>query len=400
MRNKTNLGYWLILGSLLFSGCSSALQNRNEPSQIPSTTPALTRFALPTSYSSPTPFSTRLSTNIAGYIQKCAAIEAEPPESFVSPGVIILHNVDANGREHLFALNPVDNSLVSFTDRVGFSQEISPNGKRMAQEFIRPDGHVEDLRLLSAGGKIQGDFSVQGDWDDFIWLGDKLLLRKFDGKREDFYEIYTGQNYHLDTSNYGLYLGLLPKYNLNFTRAVFERVDQLNVIETVLLDIQNNTTLWEVISGGERNIQPQWSPDWTKFAVGTPNWADNGNFQLFIVDQDGQVQYKSNFVWPADAWDQKNIQQPTWSPNQRYIAYWLGDSLTIFDTSNEISTDYCLSAVEPVGGSIFWSPDSRQFVFDLNRKQDSGGAVLVDVNSGRAFHLPGYFVVGWMDPLP
>jgi hypothetical protein len=42
-----------------------------------------------------------------------------------------------NGREYLFALNPVDNSLVPFTDRVGFSQEISPNGKRMAQEFIR-----------------------------------------------------------------------------------------------------------------------------------------------------------------------------------------------------------------------------------------------------------------------
>ena len=117
---------------------------------------------------------------------------------------------------------------------------------------------------------------------------------------------------------------------------------------------------------------PAWSPDNSQFALGGIEWYLDEDFksELFVITKDGQVKQMTNLA----NFDYEIIAtHPSWSPDGRYIAFYLvpdgvGTSrLAVLDTETLELIDYCipldrLSVSIPNPPAPLWSPDSKQLL--------------------------------------
>jgi Tol biopolymer transport system component len=177
----------------------------------------------------------------------------------------------------------------------------------------------------------------------------------------------------------------------------------------VLWDLETSQELWRLkIDGYLLHSRPQWSPDGTRFAIGIPPELYGPVFELLVVDRDGQAKQLTHLEEAGFEYDTR-IYHATWSPDERYIAFWLVDYLTgsgtlaVYDTETETVTDYCIPLGNPLSFPPYWSPDSKQLVFDSSA--DFYGpyqVVVLDIVENRAVEIAGdgYRAVGWMVVAP
>lgn len=132
-------------------------------------------------------------------------------------------------------------------------------------------------------------------------------------------------------------------------------------------------------------------------------------FELIVVDRNGEAKQLTHLADAGFRGTDTRIYHATWSPNENYIAFWLMDyktgigSLAVYDTTTEMVTDYCIQSGDPLSFAPYWSPDSKQLVFDSSN--DFYGpyrVVVLDILENRAVEIAGenYRAIGWMTAEP
>ena len=140
-----------------------------------------------------------------------------------------------------------------------------------------------------------------------------------------------------------------------------------------------------------------WSPDGKVFAIPTRSSRSSrsASTELLTINMDGIVKTTNfNQEYPFVNVD----TQPNWSPDGRYIAYWLKISnttnaspralrewLAVTNSATFTTQIYCLSSdsLDKRGTNIVWSPDSTQLLVTTsssNITDEGREAVLVDLN--------------------
>ena len=162
---------------------------------------------------------------------------------------------------------------------------------------------------------------------------------------------------------------------------------------------------------------PVWSPDGSKFVI---NDTD-GDGEFYVITRTGLISKVShlNGVEGGNSHNDKKFSDLySWSPDGRYLAFWLEtgypDSIkgeftgtfAILDTDTGDTTDYCLPGGERLGefngrhADIFWplwSPDGKALVTIAYFQGDFFETVLINLAGGFAAQIAGNLVpVGWL----
>jgi Tol biopolymer transport system component len=103
------------------------------------------------------------------------------------------------------------------------------------------------------------------------------------------------------------------------------------------------------------------------------------------------------------------IPSYNWSPDGRYIAFWLipeskkpdSANLAVLDTTNLEVVNYCLPGTIKWYGDLppIWSPNSQQLVMEAEDREDANHnlVILVDIATGWAAQIAENLTpVGWM----
>jgi hypothetical protein len=346
---------------------------------------------------------------LTSFEQHCITIEDTLPADFLTAGWIVVDKEELNYSE-----------LMRFTSKGGEPQplpglpkngssEISPNGNWLA--YYSGD---RELYILSSNAKIVASYPMNDQWNRIQnWLGnDRIDFSRIEWMpvAVDIFNPFTGEDRYLTPAFIDIYQYSFEKsgpfrvhtwklvYDPTLTRVAYMRDNgEWNNPSLVLIDLENNKTLWELSrpSPGEWHM-PGWSPDGSLLAAYALNdEVDNDRrFQLFTIDREGNA-----VQWIDMRTDEIKGNDIRWSPDSRYLAFF-GNSIYILDIQERRVFDYCLPVkldlpiYQPIE-IFFWSPDSTQGIL-----QPYGApAVAIDLESGRAIQLltdPNLHVVGWM----
>jgi hypothetical protein len=387
--------FWI---ALLILGCVS-LHPANMTQATKTIQPTRQITPSPTLTFTHVPTITETLPSVPGYQKTCATVETIIPDGFLSEGAIIFSGDD----DLYYSFLSNDNSPHLFSNRIGHFPLISPDNKVFANDFDQKGENGESkrfLELLSAEGKQVGLLQFGQDWrSPFYWLDPRRLVFFGEDDTMTVVDVFSGQTTVMDYSSPKLarHPDSYPLYDSTLTRMVYQRLDKVyGIANLVLKDLVTGKELWtsHELYDYFYWLRPVWSPDGSQFAAGVPWGVDYPNYQLYVVGRDGQEKHITNLQNP-----QAEIYGTNWSPNSRYISFWYGDILTVYDTTTEISTDYCLRTVDAVSTQAYWSPDSRQLVLSVDPESETDPVrlVMLDVSTGRAVEIAeNSSPVGWM----
>lgn len=365
----------------------------------------------------------------------CLTIAEKPPVDAKLNGVIVLFDPQSL-RSSL--LNLVTGSLQSLYTPTEYWRDlvVSTDGLRMAAkrvQFDKPGGRqiADQLVVMAADGKLLKAISFPNDYWILgpTWLDDQrllvqlaaldpaenadlkaaslLVINPFTGERRtlrpNFPDIYD-QPYVYNWHGWGE-----TAYDPTLTRVVYPRNGTPQGIPYVLWDVQKHVALAAFYDGG--GPVPRWSPDGTHFAVASPLLGKQTGFELYLFDRDGrQTAPLTNFSpYYRGLGD---IGDLSWSPDGRYIAFWLStasvkqtpEHLAILDMTTDRVTDYCVPGTSETSRasdshdiSIVWSPNSQQLVVRYQPDENSSHTTLVDIVRGYAVQISDRLEpVGWL----
>jgi len=155
----------------------------------------------------------------------------------------------------------------------------------------------------------------------------------------------------------------------------------------IIYDFIAKQVLWKPSFAGPDYDKPMWSPNRDKVAVVASR-------QLYIIDRSGHAKPVLNES------QQKEVHQPSWSPDGRYIIFWnVYDSLTLYDSQSEEVYDLCYKGDHLL--PLIWSPDSRQIAIPAYAGESSN---LIDIEESKVYKLtaiPGIiYPMEWMNSIP
>jgi dipeptidyl aminopeptidase/acylaminoacyl peptidase len=191
-------------------------------------------------------------------------------------------------------------------------------------------------------------------------------------------------------------------YDTSLTRVVYA-YDSLERFDAgfTLWDVPNKRALATVPATSLINT-PRWSPDGSRFVVAANTGTEAGwlSFELYSAGRDGDVQ---RLTYLTEHYAKVFIQNYTWSPDGRWIAFWLvadpegvpfiehGQAqLALLDTTTGQVTNTCLPGEHDASAAParvpppLWSPDSRQLVLENSTADGKSRVILVDLASGVA----------------
>lgn len=400
---------WLIVVMFLIlsTGCESITRlptsttvprPLNSPSALPSAS-----IAAPTKQPTPTP------TNIifAWYRENCLSVENYLPTDFLSDGEIILAGILDNsqwrGPFTLSTLSPVDNTLRLLPNgEFYYLPVVSPDGSLLAYKFEQTNAQGQAQMFLAVrtwDGLQRRNIPWGSDWYRLNgWLDNENVAISLDTLTKVVaLNTATDKIIEFDFSAAELYVVMATiTVDPQLTRVVYQHDDVEHFTKLVLVDAKSKEELWHRDIGDNRWITPDWTPDGMRFAVGIPSNMPDGFMEVYIVNRDGSEQKVTHF---EKIGLKAEILQTRWSPNQRYIAFWLGNLLAVFDTTTNITTNYCIHSRDSIGDAMYWSADSQQLVFNYNKSQtdfDPGRVVVVDIQKNKAIEISQTsIVVGW-----
>jgi len=402
---------------VLLSGCLPSATRQPDPSTPASEEPIPTNtLMIPTPLPQPTGVST-LAPQDDLTTQNCVNILPNVPANFKTTGIVPLEDFQTGNITFLELQTGDIGRIPNIKERIA-DYAISPDQKTLAYKTHISSSRF-DLTITDAfNGHKQIIFSRQADYALYYWLNNEELLL---GKNNQWvvFNPYTKQErgYSLedfpeyDTYNqYNVWVGFDPQEML----AIYKNGNN----NTSLLKIVDKQLLAEIPDTYQRPPIASWTLDGSEAAiVGTTQvgqyWSEAGD-NIFGVGRDGQVtqlthlaeQYGIGF----------NIRSLRWSPNSRFIAFWMSYPsmsaeigpwvLAVLDTSTKKVTNYCIST-DPYALSKnhsfrqgvptpIWSPDGKQIIVE-HRTSDSSYIVLLDIAQNVAFQIAQDSVpLGWM----
>ncbi len=245
---------------------------------------------------------------------------------------------------------------------------------------------------------------------------DQMIYNPFTAEREQF---ISEQYPNIDRANARMYWegASTTKYDPSVTRVVYPgRIEKDYSGKSghgyVLWDLENQIKLAEIVTGHFAST-PMWAPDGSRFVI-NDDWGDG---EFYAMTRDGvvtQLTHLNSDSASTSARQQFFSDLYSWSPDGRYLAFWLVEdkdtsfpgTLALLDTETGNVTDTCISAgLMELGtpGNYFrlspiWSPDGQYLVTKANRQEDgSYQSVLVDLEEKLAVSLgENRFPVGWL----
>jgi len=392
---------------------SAACQSTPVSVPVPVSTPTQTPTQTPTPTPTPTPTQTPVPNTptptkkpIPYYQENCLEIETTLPDGFLAEGVIIYNSTGENGSNELSSFSTAEKKnriLLSNLQWYSYFSWVDPTGKWILHNIYDEDGDIYEV--LDVNGQLIRSFSdPTHTWNGspHYWINQQQLFLDSQinpGSNYFAVDVFTSQAIELGESHLGFTKnpGTIPYYDPSLTRVVVQRVLEDNpfLIRLGLWDTKNRRVLWETEDTFNYYYlqQPNWKLDGSGFVIGFSPGIRAEIDQLIIVDRNGVAEQVTEFSEYG-----LQIFNPKWSPDGRYIAYWYGNSATVYDSTTGISTNYCISDYSitewPVFNTDFyWSPDSRQVIFDFY-----DGPVVLDVQQQRAIQLPFLgSIEGWME---
>lgn len=252
--------------------------------------------------------------------------------------------------------------------------------------------------VLNRSGEETGRFNLPEDWTLFDWLNDeKILVRQIriqnmlqndkneliainpiNGSQETFLTDFP----NLHTKETLALWGALTVFDPTSSRVLYLKVEGQEY-ESVLWNIYSNKEIAQ-FDGGK---WPKWSPSGNQLAIVIEDKSIISE-ELFSIDKQGTM---TQFTSLKEYFKDVQIHFPVWSPNERYIAFWLSTSfpvetaqLAILDTET-LNIDVFCYPINPypfrfgdyltLGYSYYqinsaipiWSPDSNFLLVEDNK---------------------------------
>lgn len=412
MQTKPCFWLFIVMSLMLLSACEPTTRlptSTTTPYPPLPTTPAPQPTPLATQTELPAP--TSIMALSAGYQENCLTVENSLPTGFLSDGEIILADNDPRKMDFtLSTLSAVDNILRLLPDsKFDHVPYVSPDGKWLAHDIERTSNQgqpQEFLEIRSLDGLQRRAIPWSKDWYGLSgWVDTENIKLQLDPVNAiGVFNMSTGKMKKFNFSAPELYAVRTGGITLDpqLTRVVYQYNNVEEFTRWVLLDLQSKKELWRRDIGYQPWMTPDWTPDGTRFAVGLPTDVPDGFMELYIVDRAGNEQQITHFE-KADL--QAEILQTRWSPDQRYIAFWLNNLLAVFDSTTGATTNYCIHSRDSIGDGIYWSPDSKQLAFNYTYNKNEadpkpGLVVVVDLLKNEAIEIAtNSIVIGWIPSL-
>jgi hypothetical protein len=191
-------------------------------------------------------------------------------------------------------------------------------------------------------------------------------------------------------------------YSPDLALLAYLRTPQENrPLAFVLRDIKSGQDLWTISHKEMLYSTPSWSPDGNLLAIPIPVNDAGTQFELFAIGREGKATQLTHL---ANVHPKVIAKDPIWSPNGRYIAFWVNthdsdegsassSQLAIFDIQTQHVTEYCLE-----GYYAHWSLDGRQIAFHSKSMDDDKRHIfLLDLNRNIVYDVAkDAYVAGWM----
>ena len=337
------------------------------------------------------------------------------------PGGIIALQGYGGADSYLLDLKTGNKKLLPHkSGEVPISGSVSPNGKWLAYlAYVHWTPSDSRLMIISADGKVAKTFHWKDDWRDIIgWLDNKnlligrigdplftlIVLNPFTGDQiellPDYPDIYTLYPF----PDWGNYAVNNTVYDPTLSFVVYPSYDAI-----VLRNIKTSQDLTLIPKGWMYGPAPKWSPDGSQVIIAsqiTTTISVSDTYirreEIFSLSKEGEVHRLTHLT---NHYSMVTIGQLSWSPNGRYIAFWLYgelnlfliDHLAVLDTVTGIVTDYCLHGSVEGSRDPKWSPDSQQLVIDFHEYYDTHHAIMVDIVKGFAVEIANDLSpMGWM----
>lgn len=415
MMNSQKLSSALLIFIIMF-GCSPATVT---PDIQASPTEAI---ATPATLPIPSVTVTPSATVEQDLPEGCINLTETTLDTGILNGLFVVYDSDSSSSHFL---DPKLNQILDIEEKKqisssasvpSFSIGVSPNKKYLQIYFI--DKNYGMIRTVDQVIKTY-DTQGQEDWNRGRWLDNERMFFQYwlvpNGGTIVIYNPFTGEqkNIQLDLPNpYIVYESL--------GKVAWVKADIDPTLKWVLYtDKDERLILWDLDTKKEIASLPSptdvtegtWSPDGKEYAIPSPSTV-GALKELFIIDMDGTVKMTSlNQKFPFASVSNR----PLWSPDGRYIAFWLQVSnianansktlrqwLAITDATTLETQIYCLSSGKPpVGGrDIVWSPDSTQVIVETNTLGEEIKTVLVNLTRQTKTELDthGLLVADWMAP--
>jgi hypothetical protein len=326
---------------------------------------------------------------------------------------------------NLFSPEPDQESLLVFwkpetkektTYQLPESQEYyyyvtSPDKEKLAFTQGKTLAISYDVIVLNHDGEENGRFTLPDDWNLFDWLNNETLLVRQNRLQKDKKELVSvnlvnGEQQVLPADFPNLYSretliewGALTIFDPTVSFVIYPKRDGLELL-SALWDIHNNKEITGVV--GDK--WPRWSIDGKRLLTikdykATP--VDVDHDEIILVKPEGDITRATFF---KDHLEHDIINLPVWSPNSRYVAFWLSTSvpiktanLAVLDTETSTVDLYCnelvpypfrfgdyntlgYSDIQVNAASPIWSPDSKYLLVE-NYQQSTSSTFLFDLRN-------------------
>lgn len=406
MRPKTTTLTALLISFILLTACGLA-PSTNPPSETATVSPSATptNLPLPTETITPEPQSDSLEQN-------CVDVLPAMPADIAATGIVPLQDFQTQKTVFL-DLATGDKSQIPNIDDGIVAYAVSPDRKTLAYK-TRVLSRISLTLTDALNSHKQTIFSGQADYALYYWLNNEELLLGKNGQWLIF-NPYTNQEKGYSTGDF-------PDYDTYNQYNVWVGFDPQGILaiyknkggNTSLLNVGDKQLLGEVSDAVQRPPVAAWTLDGKVAAiVGATqvgeHWAEAGD-NIFGVGRDGQA---TQLTYLAENYGIGfNIHSLSWSPDSRYIAFWMRLpktsewQLAALDTMTQKVTNYCISTdpyattspgfrLDLVSDPV-WSLDSKQIIIE-SRTNNSRSVILVDMSQSIAFQIAQNSVhLGWM----
>ncbi|MBI5351757.1 MAG: hypothetical protein HZB50_03880 [Chloroflexi bacterium] len=281
---------------------------------------------------------------------------------------------------------------------------VSPNGEKYAYLLDSKANfpQVHELVISTFNGK-KTKIPWQNGWITWNWLdNERLIIGKADNRFGSYMtiDVNSGQTEEMPLNSLDKnsvfpsvyhYIDLDNQQDeTSFAELFFDptltRVihfgfshDEVNSEGTLLRDLSNGKVLARLdnilniptFSASEISY-PVWAPDGKSFLIEASSSSESRD--LYQVSYDGKI---TRLTYLTNSFDQVRIRNYSFSPDQKYVAFWLLTNqykeyhLAILDTITAEITDTCIQGYADntlyVPFSPFWAPNSHQFVISTTQ---------------------------------
>jgi dipeptidyl aminopeptidase/acylaminoacyl peptidase len=339
-----------------------------------------------------------------------------PPDAMVS-GTVVLKGFNDSPSYLLDMETGVQSPLPKGDGEYLLDFTVSPDGKWLA--YRRSTDDATWLVITTADGSQLITFPWEEAWLGIErWLDEnrislwgenwesahRIILNPFNGEHQEI----SGDYPDMDISSWPPVWG--PVYDPTLTRVVYPRLngDEMNRQRIVLWDLQANQAIAYLSSNqasihGSYGGMPVWAKDGQRFIMALDEFMDAPSaMELYSTTREGKTTRLTNLTSYYSSI--LEINRYAWSPDEKYIAFWLNygwarfttdEVLAVLDMETLEVTNYCIPNSYATS-TLVWSPDGKQLALrDINWESEQERVILVDIIQGYAAGI----AIGEMEPV-